>query len=101
MTAAVFSAAREGHTRRVAEHVASELRMRHIDADVVDVDDRRVSRGNGPAYSRYNVIITFLMKWIARRAGAPTDASRDHEFTDWAALDRSVGETLVSAAHSG
>ena len=43
------------------------------------------------AYSRYNFIIRFLMKRIARKAGAPTDTSRDYEFTDWAALDRFVG----------
>jgi menaquinone-dependent protoporphyrinogen oxidase len=43
-------------------------------------------------YSRYNFLVRFLMKRIARKAGAPTDTSRDYEFTDWAALDRFVGE---------
>lgn len=40
------------------------------------------------AYSRYNVIVRFIMKRIARKAGAPTDASSDYEFTNWAAVDR-------------
>jgi menaquinone-dependent protoporphyrinogen oxidase len=40
------------------------------------------------------------MKRIARKAGAPTDTSRDYQFTDWAALDRFVGETIQAADHS-
>ena len=43
------------------------------------------------AYSKYSLLVRFLMKQIARRAGAPTDTSRDYEFTDWQALDRFVG----------
>jgi menaquinone-dependent protoporphyrinogen oxidase len=40
------------------------------------------------AYSKYNIFIRFVMKRIARQAGAPTDTSRDYEFTNWAAIDR-------------
>jgi menaquinone-dependent protoporphyrinogen oxidase len=43
-------------------------------------------------YTQYNVLIRFIMKRIARKAGAPTDTSRDHEFTDWEALDQFVDE---------
>ena len=49
-------------------------------------------------YSRYNLLIRFVMKRIARQAGASTDTSRDHEFTDWAALDGFVSSLLESAA---
>jgi menaquinone-dependent protoporphyrinogen oxidase len=42
-------------------------------------------------YTRYNPIVRFMMRGTARRAGAPTDTSRDWEFTDWVALDRVVG----------
>jgi len=42
------------------------------------------------AYSHYNFIVRLVMRWIARTAGAPTDTSRDYEFTDWAALGRFV-----------
>jgi len=41
-------------------------------------------------YSKYNFFIKLMMKTIARRAGGPTDTSRDYEFTDWATLDRFV-----------
>jgi menaquinone-dependent protoporphyrinogen oxidase len=47
------------------------------------------------AYSKYNVFIRFVMKRIARKAGAPTDTSRDYEFTDWAAIDRFVAESVA------
>ena len=40
------------------------------------------------AYTRYNVLVRFVMKRIARKAGAPTDTTRDHELTDWRDVDR-------------
>lgn len=49
-------------------------------------------------YSRYNFLIRFVMKRIARRQGAPTDTSRDYEFTNWSAVDRFVDEVVQSAA---
>jgi menaquinone-dependent protoporphyrinogen oxidase len=54
-------------------------------------------------YSKYNFLIRFIMKRTARRAGASTDTSRDHEFTDWAALDRAltdfVAEEVLKGSH--
>jgi menaquinone-dependent protoporphyrinogen oxidase len=41
-------------------------------------------------YSKYNFFLRFNIKRIARQAGTGTDSSRDHEFTDWATLDRGV-----------
>jgi menaquinone-dependent protoporphyrinogen oxidase len=40
------------------------------------------------AYTQYGVLTRFLMKRIARRHGAPTDTSRDHEFTNWQDVTR-------------
>ena len=180
MTAAVFYATREGHTRKVAERIAADLRTRGVLVDVMDVRecpppdwskystaclaasvhlghhekemvafarthretlqrldaafvsvtlseagaedtrrserDRRASAEDAQrmldifvretgwcpehalsvagalAYSKYNLLVRFLMKGIAHKAGAPTDTSRDYEFTDWPALDRFVGQ---------
>jgi menaquinone-dependent protoporphyrinogen oxidase len=180
MTAAVFYATREGHTRKVAERIAADLRTRGVLVDVMDVracpppdwgkystaclaasvhlghheremvafarqhretlqrldaafvsvtlsaagaadarrsePDRRASAEDAQrmidvfvrdtgwrpehalavagalAYSQYNVLVRFLMKRIARHAGAPTDTSHDYEFTDWPALDRFVDD---------
>jgi menaquinone-dependent protoporphyrinogen oxidase len=47
------------------------------------------------AYSRYNFIVRFVMKRIARANGAPTDTSRDYELTDWSKLDRFVRDRLL------
>ena len=44
------------------------------------------------AFTRYNPLVRFVMKQIARKTGSPTDTSRDHELTDWAAVDRFAGE---------
>ena len=43
-------------------------------------------------YSKYNFLIRLIMKWIASRAGTDTDTSRDYEYTDWVALDRSADQ---------
>jgi menaquinone-dependent protoporphyrinogen oxidase len=178
---AVFYATREGHTRRIAEHVAATLRQRGLNAVVGDVRARRAVLAPGsyagivvaasvhagrheaemirfvkehraeienvpngfisvtlseagaersaatPAehakfvssvqevidrfvdetgwrpkhvkpvagallYTRYNFLIRLVMKRIARSEGGSTDTSRDHEYTDWPALDRFVAE---------
>src|SRR5262245_7738921 len=38
------------------------------------------------AYTKYGFFTRWMMKRIAARAGAPTDTSRDHEFTNWDAV---------------
>jgi len=43
-------------------------------------------------YSKYSIIVRFIMKRIARQAGAATDTSKDYEYTDWAALTRFIDE---------
>lgn len=178
---AVFYATREGHTRRIAEHVAATLRARGLDAVVGDVRARRAALPPGPyagvvvaasvhagrhetemirfvkehraeiesvpnafisvtlseagaersdatpaeharfvsdvqkvidrfldqtgwrpkhikpvagalLYTQYNFLIRLVMKRIARAEGGSTDTSRDHDYTEWAALDRFVAE---------
>jgi menaquinone-dependent protoporphyrinogen oxidase len=43
-------------------------------------------------YNKYNFLIRFVMKRIARKAGAATDTSHDYVYTDWVALDRFADE---------
>lgn len=50
-------------------------------------------------YSKYNFLIRFVMKQIAKKAGGDTDTSRDYVYTDWLALDRFVDE-LAAASFS-
>jgi menaquinone-dependent protoporphyrinogen oxidase len=43
-------------------------------------------------YTRYNPFVRFMMRLISSSTGAATDTSRDHEYTDWRAVDRFAGE---------
>jgi menaquinone-dependent protoporphyrinogen oxidase len=38
------------------------------------------------AYPKYGFFTRWLMRRIAAREGAPTDTTRDYDFTDWAAV---------------
>jgi menaquinone-dependent protoporphyrinogen oxidase len=40
------------------------------------------------AYTRYGFIKRRIMTRVARKEGAPTDTSRDYEFTDWNQVER-------------
>ena len=42
-------------------------------------------------YTRYGFLTRWIMERIARRAKGATDVSRDHDYTDWVALDRFAG----------
>jgi menaquinone-dependent protoporphyrinogen oxidase len=59
--------------------------------------DRALAVAGGLAYSQYNFIVRAIMKRIARKAGAPTDTSRDYEFTNWTAIDRFANELAEAA----
>lgn len=43
--------------------------------------------GGAVLYTQYNFILRWIMKLITKGEGGPTDTSRDHEFTDWHALE--------------
>jgi menaquinone-dependent protoporphyrinogen oxidase len=43
-------------------------------------------------YSKYNFLIRFIMKRIAKKEGAATDTSQDYDYTDWLGLDQFVDE---------
>jgi menaquinone-dependent protoporphyrinogen oxidase len=38
-------------------------------------------------YTKYNPLIRWVMKRISRKEGRSTDTSRDHEYTDWTAVE--------------
>jgi menaquinone-dependent protoporphyrinogen oxidase len=48
------------------------------------------------AYTQYGPILRWITKVVSRRRGGPTDTTRDHDFTDWAAVDR-FAERLAKA----
>ena len=44
--------------------------------------------GGALAYTRYNAFVRWFMRRIAAKEGGPIDTSRDHDLTDWLAVDR-------------
>ncbi|QKV18210.1 flavodoxin domain-containing protein [Oricola thermophila] len=48
-------------------------------------------------YTEYDFFRRWMLKRIAGKEGGPTDTSRDHEFTDWNALDAFVKEFVEQA----
>jgi menaquinone-dependent protoporphyrinogen oxidase len=51
-------------------------------------------------YSKYNVLVRFIMKRIARKAGGDTDTSHDYEYTDWRALERFIDEFSTEISYT-
>jgi menaquinone-dependent protoporphyrinogen oxidase len=49
---------------------------------------RQIAFGGALHYRRYGWLLRFVMKQLSRRGGHPTDTSRDHDCTDWAAVAR-------------
>ena len=50
--------------------------------------DRIVSLAGRLAYREYGFCTRMVIRWIARKEGAPTDTSRDYELTNWEAVDQ-------------
>jgi menaquinone-dependent protoporphyrinogen oxidase len=57
--------------------------------------------GGAMAYTKYNPLLRWLIVRIARKAGSPTDTSRDHEFTDWAQVRRFAEAFAASVGAPG
>lgn len=52
------------------------------------------------AYTRYGPLLRWITKIMSQRRGGPTDTSRDHEFTDWPAVDRFADRLARAVAPS-
>lgn len=52
-------------------------------------------------YTQYGFLTRFIMKQISKHEGGSTDTTRDHEYTDWDAVDRFTDQfrEIVSAPH--
>jgi hypothetical protein len=60
---------------------------------------QRIARfGGAIAYRRYNPLLRFVMRRIAAHQGLSVDSSRDHEYTDWNAVDALGREIAVRCA---
>ncbi|MEO7456918.1 MAG: flavodoxin domain-containing protein [Gemmatimonadaceae bacterium] len=48
------------------------------------------------SYTKYNPFVRWMMRRISKKAGGPTDTSRDHELTDWTRVSRFVGDFITT-----
>lgn len=56
--------------------------------------------GGALAYTKYGPVLRWLARRGAEKAGGPTDTSRDHEFTDWARVDRFAATFAAAVSRS-
>ena len=85
---AFFSVSLSAGSRKPAEVEAARALARGF-VKAAGWEPRRVECFAGTlAYSHYGFFKRQVMRFIAWREGAPTDARRDYEFTDWAAVRR-------------
>lgn len=49
--------------------------------------DRTCLAGGAVAYTKYNPLLRRVMRSISRKEGRSTDTSRDHDYTDWDAVE--------------
>jgi len=70
------------HVAKAAEMADKLVRQAQVQPDLVELFAGAI------AYSKYGWVTKRVMRSIARREGNGTDMSRDHEYTDWAAVDR-------------
>jgi menaquinone-dependent protoporphyrinogen oxidase len=56
-----------------------------------------ITVGGAILYTQYNFIIKAVMKRISASEGGPIDTSRDHELTDWDALQKDIRSFLSAS----
>lgn len=54
--------------------------------------DETLCVGGALAYTRYNPLTRWVMASISAKAGLSTDTGRDHDYTDWGAVDAFVDD---------
>jgi menaquinone-dependent protoporphyrinogen oxidase len=85
--AAFFSVSLSAASKNQKEVDAAEKLARAFPVAHAWTPERVLSVAGRLAYLEYGFFIRMVMKWIARKEGAPTDTSRDYELTNWDAVD--------------
>ncbi len=75
---------------------ANRLVQQFLDATGLDPDMVGLFAG-ALAYRRYGWLKRAVMKRIVAAEGGDTDTSRDHEYTDWDAVDQFAADVLALA----
>lgn len=81
------------------EHTEEAHQMVHKLLDATGLDPDVVGLFAGAlAYTRYGWFKRHMMRRIAESDGSDTDTSRDHEYTDWDAVDHFATDALTAIA---
>ena len=83
LPSAFFSVSLSAASRNPAEVDAARGLATHFARQTGWEPTRVLSIAGKLAYSRYGFVTRQIVRFIAWREGAPTDTSRDYEFTDW------------------
>ena len=81
VSVSLSAASTHAEERQAADRIA-----RAFVADTGWTPTRVSSVAGQLAYTKYSFVTRWFMRRIARKEGASTDTSRDHEFTDWTAI---------------
>jgi menaquinone-dependent protoporphyrinogen oxidase len=74
-----------------AQHTADAARcMAAFYEQTQWMPDRATPVAGALLYTKYDFMKRMLMRMISKKEGGDVDTSRDHEYTDWAALDAFV-----------
>jgi menaquinone-dependent protoporphyrinogen oxidase len=79
---------------RAAEYVETFLRQTGLQPAFTH------SFAGAMAYTRYGFPLRWITKLVSWRRGGPTDTSRDHDITDWEAVDQFAERVAEALAPS-
>ena len=77
-----------------SEQSAALDRMKEFCMKTGWVPTLSASFGGAISFTRYNVLLRWIMKRISQKKGGPTDTSRDHELTNWAQVEEFAHEVV-------
>jgi menaquinone-dependent protoporphyrinogen oxidase len=86
-----------------AEQSAALDRMKAFCLKTGWVPTLSASFGGAMSFTKYNLLLRWIMKRISQKKGGPTDTSKDHELTNWAQVEEFAHEvvTQVRARNPG
>lgn len=91
-----LSASRPGKTMRDAQRCVDEF------VSATGFQPRICALfGGALAYTRYPFWLRWLMRFVSGRQGGSVDTTRDHEYTDWSAVEAFARELAGSLASAG
>jgi menaquinone-dependent protoporphyrinogen oxidase len=87
-----FSVSGSAGGKELSDQVAARSMLTEFLDDCRWQPAHRACFAGAIAFTKYNFLVKWVMKRIARHAGASTDTSRDHEFTNWHAVTNFASE---------